>query len=163
MFGVTKKESTYEIISSAPQIKTTKPLGYLKNISPVFIAEPNCEFIGEKFFFNLVLNTLCGAYQLQYNGLVKTIPRILETTSKEAFKLTQKLHPDFQVSEKSMHDKLNKLIDSVFYNENSMYSDYLNKRPSERAYLSGKAVGRHGFASLKALDAVIASTETPKS
>ncbi len=160
LFGVSQSNDTYNIISKNPVIKIFDSLADLLITLPsVFSSEKNCGFLGEKFFFNVILNTLCSAYQLQHNELVRIIPKTLLKVSKEAFELTKKLHPDFQQPKSVMFKRLDALIDSVSKNQNSMYTDFIKKRPSERSYLSGMSVGLQGFETLKALDNVIHSTE----
>ncbi|MBC7661851.1 MAG: ketopantoate reductase family protein [Chitinophagaceae bacterium] len=95
-----------------------------------------CDARKEKWYFNTVLNTLAGVYQLARNG---DVPALAEypLLCHEVYVLGSVLWPDWKAKEDELKTKLDALVVMTAQNENSMAADIRLKRPTEAAYLSG--------------------------
>jgi|GEM_PF-6716274 len=95
----------------------------------------------EKFFINLVLNTLSGAYDLSQNKEAK-VQAEFSQVKEEALSLTDELYDLKNIGESSKTlalDRIKWALKQYGENTNSMVQALRRKKRTEADYLSGKA------------------------
>ncbi len=123
--------------------------------------EDVCARRKEKWYFNTVLNTLCGVYELARNHDVVTLhAEEYKSLCHEVFMLGCEFWPEWRGREKPLKEGLDSLIEATADNENSMARDRRLGRRTEADYLSGHVRSVPAFAArfplLAALDAQLA-------
>jgi len=109
--------------------------------------------LAKKWLFNVVINTMCAAYHLGYNG--KLLERLVELQAvfAEAYELTSQLWGENTLKESGdvLFAQMLELIERTSMNENSMALDHRCGRKLEHPYLAGKASSLERFPHLNAL------------
>lgn len=113
----------------------------------------------QKFFYNLVLNSMTAAYRYPYNGMVLKNQEMFVEIAKESYALLQELTGERSLAFKNFSQAQQSLKDftqQVYWNQNSMYVDIEHRRMTETGFLAGRIVGLCGYPLLKELHSYLA-------
>ena len=109
----------------------------------------------EKWLFNVVLNSLSAAFDLPRNGDVLQMRDLVEACFTEAYQLGRVLWGAWHEQERDLLQRFLELVAATRDNENSMRRDVRLGRPTESAWLAGRAAGREGFTLLQKLHSAV--------
>ena len=131
------------LFSSVPGVFLPKSLAQLmpQNLPFIHFVDSVKQKRAEKFFANAVLNTICGAHDLETNGMAKEIDNFQKVTL-ECLELTDSLYETANVGFSSQEEAIEHFLliaKQTANNTNSMVQALRRGAKTEAAFISGHA------------------------